>query len=108
MAFIQVIPAHFIDADGHLGFNPGINPLIDLAVGQKLVDEECGRMSVVEYQGVTQRYGLREPTPIIGNAVVEAVIKVICLTEILKDFSAFCLYRGAVKENRAGGVWQPS
>ena len=96
MALIEVIPAHFINADGHLGFYLGIDTLIDLAVGQKLVDEECCCMAVIEDQGMAQGYGLGEPATIIGNTVVKAVIEIKGLAEIRKNLRALCLNGAAI------------
>ncbi len=108
IGLIQVIPAHLIDADCDLGLDPGVYPSIDLAIGQELVDEECRRVAEIEDEGVAERNGLREPAAVIRNTVVKALVEVIGLAEIVKDFSALGLDAVAIQKHCAGGVGQPS
>ena len=50
VAFIQIIPAHLVNPDGHHTFNLGIDALVDDLSGHQLVDKEGGGMTKVEDQ----------------------------------------------------------
>ena len=101
-ALVQVVPAHLVDADGHLGLDHWVDPLPDLAVGQQLVHEESRGVPEIEDQRVAQRDGLGEVAPLVGDAVEQPLVQVEGLVEIGQDLLALGQDGGAVEPQGPG------
>ena len=102
---VEVVPAHFVDADGEHRFVAGVDAL-DQPGQRQLVDEEGGGVAEVEDQRMAQRDRFDVVRLVAGQRLEQQLVAVEGGMEIIEDLLALLLRVGAGEQRRAGeGRW---
>ena len=88
---VEIVPAHFVDADGEHRLERRIDAPFDQTGEQQLVDEEGGGMAEIEDQRMTQRNGLFDIGLVAGQHLEELFVMIESCLEVTKDFGSLLL-----------------
>ena len=75
VGLVQIIPRHFIDADGEHGFEARIDPLVGDLRDDQFIDIERCRVPDVEDQRVPERFGTQVEGFVRGQRLVELFVQ---------------------------------
>ena len=99
---VEVVPAHFVDANGEHRLEARVEALVDQAGEDELVDEEGRGVAEIKNQRVAQADRLLVVGLVAGQHFEQRLVAVTGAVKIVQDFSTLGFDIGAVKQRRAG------
>lgn len=108
--FIEVVPAHFIDADGKNRFERLVDSFAQQSCEQELVHKKGRRMPQIEDEGVTQADGFLEVRVVAVETFEQRFVAIggaqkVCTQTRPHLIGAFAVkQRGSIEDGRRGGA----
>lgn len=97
MAFVEVVPVHFVDSHSKNLFKCRVDSFLDDAIIKALVDVDSCGVSIVEDEGMPEGFSLNIVGLIVSNDLEELFVEGIGLKEI--SFDGFSEGRMILNEN---------